>query len=85
MLGTLSMTIDQCIQEYLKLAPKIFPEEGFVAGSKALKFFKGLHGTTRFDATTLEKEMKKLIDKYLERDSELALEDVPLSDDACRV
>lgn len=69
----------------LGISPQDLPGTRIRCGSKALKLFKGLRGTARFDATILEKEMKKLIEKYLQRDPELALEDVPLSDDACRV
>jgi len=85
MLGTFGMTIADCISEYLELAPKIFPAEGFVARSTPLRLLKGLRGSSRFDARILENEMKKLIQKYLGRNPELALEDVPLSEDTCRV
>ena len=85
MLGTLGMTIDECIREYLELAPKLFPAKGFVARSKASRLFQGLRSTSRFDATTLENEVKKLIQKYLQSNPESALEDVPLSENSCRV
>jgi hypothetical protein len=32
MLGTLRITIDDCIATYLKLAPENFPEKEFVSG-----------------------------------------------------
>lgn len=34
MLGVLKMDINQCIDAYLEMAPKIFPVEGMVSGSK---------------------------------------------------
>jgi patatin-like phospholipase/acyl hydrolase len=85
MLGTLGMKIDDCIQEYLELAPKIFPTEGFVVRSKPSKLFKAVRGSARFDAMALENEVKKLVEKYLRREPDSALEDVPLSEDSCRV
>jgi patatin-like phospholipase/acyl hydrolase len=85
MLSTLGMTIDDCITEYMELAPRIFPREGFVARSRISRLLKGLRGTARFDATTLEDEIKKLVQKYLGPNLELALDDVPLSEDSCRV
>lgn len=33
MLGTLRMDIQTCIDEYLELAPKIFPVEGLIRGT----------------------------------------------------
>jgi patatin-like phospholipase/acyl hydrolase len=54
MLGTLGMTIDECIERYLLLAPDIFPKEGFVAGSKIGKLAKGAVGSSRFPAAVLE-------------------------------
>ena len=48
------MDINTCISKYLDMAPRIFPEEGFIAGSKVCKIFKGIKGFARFDAASLE-------------------------------
>lgn len=55
------MDIDTCISKYLSMAPKIFPEEGFVSGSKLGKLFKGVRGKARFDAINLEKMVKEMV------------------------
>jgi hypothetical protein len=61
MLGILKLDIDTCITLYLQLAPKIFPKEGFVFGSKPGKLLKGSKGTARFDGGELERTIKKLV------------------------
>ena len=61
MLGVLRMDIDTCISKYLSMAPQIFPEEGFVSGSKWGKIFKGVKGEARFDAKNLEKVVKDMV------------------------
>ena len=43
------------------MAPQIFPEEGFVSGSKLGKIWKGANGKARFEAETLEKIIKDLV------------------------
>ena len=53
MLGVLRMDIDQCIESYISMAPRIFPHEGFISGSRVGKLFKGIKGSARFDATNL--------------------------------
>jgi hypothetical protein len=65
MLGVLKMDVDTCITMYLEMAPKIFPSEGFVSGSKLGKFFNAARGTARFDGGELEKFVKALIVKNL--------------------
>jgi patatin-like phospholipase/acyl hydrolase len=70
MLGTLRMSVDEAIQSYLALAPKIFPKEGFVSGNLFTKVIKGVRGTARFDATALENEVKKMVAKYLKQDGD---------------
>ena len=61
MLGTLRMSVDDCITSYLQLTPRIFPEEGFISRTKVTKFVKAVRGNPRFDATVLEEEIKKLV------------------------
>lgn len=55
------MDIDKCISKYLSMAPEIFPEEGFVSGSKWGKIFKGVRGEARFDANNLERVVKDMV------------------------
>ena len=54
MLGVLKMDINTCISKYLDMMPRIFPEEGFIAGSKIRKIFKGIKGFERIDAASPE-------------------------------
>ena len=61
MLGVLRFDIDTCISLYLKLAPQIFPEEGFMSGSRLAKLFKGVTGRPRFDAAIFETKLKEII------------------------
>jgi patatin-like phospholipase/acyl hydrolase len=70
MLGTLRMSVDDAIESYLAFAPKIFPKEGFVSGSSLTKFFKGVRGTARFNATALENEMKEMVANHLKQDGD---------------
>lgn len=70
MLGTLRMSVDDAIESYLAFAPKIFPEEGFASGNFLIRFFKGVRGTARFDATALENEVKKMVAKYLKQEGD---------------
>ena len=65
MLGTLRMDIQTCINEYLELAPDIFPVEGLVGGSKIAKFCTVTRGRQRFKAEPLELAIKRLVEKYL--------------------
>ena len=61
MLGVLEMDVQTCINEYLDMAPEIFPKEGFVSRSKVGKFVKGMKGDARFNEEALEKCIKKLV------------------------
>ena len=61
MLGVLHMDTDTCISKYLSMAPEIFPEEGFVSGSKWGKIFKGVRGEARFDAKNFERVVKDMV------------------------
>ena len=44
MLGTLRMDIDTCINEYIDMAPEIFPVENIVSGSTLGKLVKVAKG-----------------------------------------
>lgn len=55
------MDVKTCIEEYLAMAPKIFPEEGFISGSKIVKLFQGLKGAARFDEYALEDCVKRMV------------------------
>ena len=59
------MDIQTCIDEYLKLAPEIFPVEGLVSGSKFGKLVKGVGNRQRFKAEPLELAIKGLVKKHL--------------------
>ncbi len=65
MLGTLRMDIQTCINEYLKLAPEIFPVEGLVQRNKTVQLVKGILGKERFNPKPLELAIKGLVKKYL--------------------
>ena len=65
MLGPLRMDIKTCIAKYLELAPKIFPLEGYVSGSKIVKGYKAVRGKHRFDPKPMEFEVKKMVTEYL--------------------
>ncbi len=65
------MDIQTCIDEYLRLAPEIFPVEGLVGGSRVGQFIKILRGRQRFQAEPLELAIKRLVKEYLgERSTE---------------
>lgn len=84
MLGALGMTIDDCITEYLELAPKVF-EEGLLARQKPAIFFKKLKAKSRFDATALENEIKRLVQSYCQLDPDLPLEETLKLANSCRM
>ena len=65
MLGVLGMDTDTCIETYSKMAPKVFPIEGALSGSKLGKFKKALRGEQRFDPKPLENEIKRLVVQHL--------------------
>ncbi|KAL9070427.1 MAG: hypothetical protein Q9161_004851 [Pseudevernia consocians] len=69
MLETLRMDIQTCIDEYLKLAPKIFPVEGLIRGSKVGQFLKVVRDRQRFKAEPLNLAIKRLVKKHLEERS----------------
>lgn len=59
------MDAQTCIDEYIKLAPKIFPLEGFVSRKSFVKASKLLLGRYRFDSLPLEQEMRSLVSANL--------------------
>lgn len=65
MLGTLRMDIDTCIDEYINMAPKVFPVENIVSGSTVGRLVKVAKGKHRFDPMPLEMAVKKLVQKHL--------------------
>jgi patatin-like phospholipase/acyl hydrolase len=85
MLGTFSMGVQECIDAYLDMAPKIFPKEDFVSGSALGKAWKGVRGTARFDAAALEAEVKKLIVEHLKEEPNVVFDQIPKSEDDCHV
>ena len=65
------MDIQTCIDEYLKLAPEIFPIKGLIGGSKVGQFLKVVRGRQRFKAEPLDLAIKRLVKKHLgERSTE---------------
>jgi len=60
-LGILRMDIDTYTFSHLDMAPRIYPEEGFIPGSKVGNFFKGIEGTARFNATEMEAIIKAMV------------------------
>ena len=91
MLGTLQMDIQTCIDEYLKMAPDIFPVEA-IGGSKIGQLFTVARGRQRFQAKPLELAIKRLVKKHL-GDRCIQGEDTPFrfkastlqGDQACKV
>jgi hypothetical protein len=65
MLGTLRMDIETCINEYINMAPEIFPVENIVSGSTLGKLMKVAQGKHRFDPTPLEMRVKRLVQNHL--------------------
>jgi hypothetical protein len=65
MLGTLRMDIDTCIDEYLNMAPEIFPVKNILSKSQLGVFAKATIGTPRFDPRPLEMAVKGLVTRYL--------------------
>jgi hypothetical protein len=55
------MDVQTCIDEYINLAPKIFPVEGLVSRRSLVKASKLLLGRHRFDARPLEQEIQRLV------------------------
>jgi hypothetical protein len=69
MLGILQMDVQTCIDEYVRLAPRIFPLESSASKMSIIKVSKMILGKTRFDPRPLKQEMKGLIGKHLENRS----------------
>jgi hypothetical protein len=65
MLGPLKMDVDACIRQYLEMAPKIFPKENFLAGSKVGHIVQGAMGKARFDGNNLERVVQELVQERL--------------------
>ena len=65
MLGVLRMDVQTCIDEYLEMAPEIFPIEGRISGSTMGKLLKASRGHSRFDPAPLEAAVKRLVKKYI--------------------
>ena len=85
MLGSLRMNVDECIDAYLALAPKIFPKKGFLSDNKLSRLFKAVRGTVRFDATTLEEEVKMLVTRHLKQDPDIVFDKIQSHGKSCRV
>lgn len=85
MLGTMRMTIDECVAAYLDLAPKIFPEEGFLSGSKAGRLFKSARGIARFDAAALEREVKRMVVEQLKKEEGVKFDEAAPLTEGCGV
>jgi hypothetical protein len=65
MLGILRMDIDTCIEEYLNIAPQIFPVEGKITGSLAGRLLTVARGKQRFDPDPFEAAIKGLVKTHL--------------------
>src|SRR6266496_1243893 len=83
MLGTLRMDIDTCINEYIDMAPDIFPVEGSISGSNFGKLVKAIRGRQRFDPVPLEEAVKRLVKRHLANRATRG-EDTPLRFEASR-
>lgn len=60
MLGIFHMDVDTCIAEYIKMGPKIFPEEGPLAKFKPFQHGKIMLKKPRFKAEPLEKAIQEM-------------------------
>jgi patatin-like phospholipase/acyl hydrolase len=85
MLGTLGMTVDDCIKNYLELAPKVFPKESLIARTGIGRLAKGAVGAPRFPAVVLETEVKRLVKEYTACGEEAVFDELPASEDRCKV
>src|SRR5438034_9864472 len=54
MLGPLRMSVTECIDEYLKMAPDVFPIENRIVRTKPIVYWERWRGKERFDARPLE-------------------------------
>ena len=73
MLGVLCMDLDECINKYLDLAPKVFPRD-FLSSSGLVKIVKGVRGKARFNATSLESAVKEMVTEKLDLGPDAPLE-----------
>ena len=69
MLGVLRMDINTCINEYLEMAPEIFPIEDHISGSTAGRLIKVVRGRQRFDPRPLEAAVKRLVKDHLRKEA----------------
>lgn len=63
MLGPLRMNIQDCIDEYLEMATKVFPPEHRIKRTKLAVFCGLVRGKERFDAQPLENFLQDLINR----------------------
>jgi len=77
------MDIDTCINEFLDMAPEIFPIEDVISGSGVGQFTKVARGKQRFNPLPLEVAVKRLVKKHL-ADKATSGEDTPLKFEASR-
>lgn len=82
MLGVLRMDVDECINKYLEMAPKIFPTEGFLSGSSLGRLIHGVRGAARFDAQKLEFVVKQMVNEKLKSGQDTLLDSVERPKDA---
>lgn len=59
------MDIDSCINTYIDMAPKIFPVEGIMSGSRLGKLLSAARGLQRFNPAPFEAAIKTLIKDHL--------------------
>jgi len=53
------MDIETCIQEYLNIAPEVFPVEDAIGGSTVGRLLKVARGLQRFNPEPLETAVKR--------------------------
>ena len=82
MLGVLSMDVDECINKYLEMAPKIFPTEGFLSGSSLGRLIHGIKGAARFDAQNLEAIVKEMVNEKIKSGQDTPLDSIERPEDA---
>jgi hypothetical protein len=61
------MDIDLCIKAYVETAKEIFSHENFIASNKVVKIGKALVGAPRFNATVLERNIKKSVRENMKK------------------
>lgn len=60
------MNVKECIDAYLDMAPKVFPEENRIKRTKPAIFCGLVRGNERFDATPLETFLQDTIQEKVE-------------------